>query len=191
MAYVVEVFPKSEILGEVVLIFLAIGNWHKGFDRLVKAVDELRATGIITEDVIAQIGQGKYSPTNLEAIDYCSPDEFENLIYRAKLVISHAGIGTIAQAIKHCKPVVVVPRKASLGEHFDDHQFTTAKQLEVEGKILVAYEVSELPTKIEEAKTFVPLKEESSEKIIQVVKEFIDNLAAEKRSRSNKRRTRV
>lgn len=185
MAGFVEVFSKSKILGEVVLIFLTVGNWHKGFDRLVKAVDELKAAGIITEEVIAQIGPGKYRPTNLEAIDYCSPEEFVRNINKARIIIAHAGMGTIAQATRLKKAVVVVPRKAELGEHFDDHQFATARQFEAEGWIIVAYEVPDLPIKIIQAKTFIPVQGQSSREILKVVQEFIDDAITGKDSSSS------
>ena len=79
---------------------------------------------------------------------FCSPDNFTSNIKIARVIITHAGIGTIIQAVELEKPVIVVPRKASLGEHVDDHQYITAETLEKEGKILVAYEVSELPDRL-------------------------------------------
>lgn len=162
------------------MIFLTVGNWHKGFDRLVKAVDELKYRSIITEEVINQIGEGKYKPLNLKTLEYCSPDEFVKIIVRARIIISHAGMGTIFQATRLNKAVIVVPRKASLGEHYDDHQFATAKVLESENKVLVAYDISELPDKLKEAETFTPAQGKSDGRIVQAVDEFISKLAKRK-----------
>ena len=162
------------------MIFLTVGNWHKGFDRLVKAMDELKTQNLITENVTAQIGSGRYSPANLKVIDYCSPSKFLDFITESSVIITHAGIGTIGQAIDLSKPVVVVPRKAELGECSNNHQWTTAKQLEKEGKILVAYEVSELRDKLQQAKGFVPAKKQSGQKIIQAVELFLKKSAATK-----------
>lgn len=163
------------------MIFLTVATWRIGYDRLVKAVDELVSSGVITEEVIAQTGNGSYKPKHMTAMEFCSPTEFRDLIGKARLVISHAGMGTIIETVQILKPLIAVPRRRSLGEVDNDHQFTTAKQLETEGKILVAYEVSELPAKLEQAKTFVPTKGEASEKILHAVKEFIDSMAARKR----------
>jgi len=163
------------------LIFLTIGTWRRGYDRLVRAVDELISAGVITEEVIAQTGYSSYKPKNMKVMEFCSPAEFRNLISKAKLVISHAGMGTIIETVQQRKPLIAVPRRRSLGEHDNDHQFATAKQLEAEGKILVAYEVSELPAKLEQAKTFVPAKSEGGREILRVVEEVIDKIAAEKR----------
>jgi UDP-N-acetylglucosamine transferase subunit ALG13 len=162
------------------LIFLTVGNWPRGYDRLVEAVDRLREQDVIAEEVIAQIGAGSYRPQNLNFIDYCSPAEFTDIVTRSRAVIAHAGVGTIAQAIELGKPIIVVPRKASLGEHLDDHQYATAKQLEAERKVLVAYEVSELSDKLEQANTFVPAEKQGAQRILETVEAFLNELSAKR-----------
>lgn len=161
------------------MIFLTIGSWYKGFDRLVRAIDRLKDSKCISEEVIAQIGRGKYKPKNFHSMDFYSPDEFANILTKARIIIAHAGMGTIIQAVKLSKTVIVVPRKAALGEHFDNHQLITAKQLEAEGRVLVAYEIVELPKKLMEAKDFVPVQNKNVgvEQILKAVHEFIINLA--------------
>ena len=165
------------------MIFLTVGNWHRGFDRLVKAVDELRDKEVIAEDVVAQTGPGQYKPTRLQSMEFCSPTEFEEIMDRARLVITHAGVGTVAQAITRGKPVVVVPRKAELGEIGDNHQWTTARLLEEEGKILVAYDVADLPDRLEQAEHFVPTQEQGGQRIVSLVESFIAGVADTKSRR--------
>jgi UDP-N-acetylglucosamine transferase subunit ALG13 len=175
-----EVFSKSKIHGEIVLIFLTVGTWRNGFDRLIKAVDELISNGVITGEVIAQTGYSSYIPRNMTVIKFCSPSEFREMVSKAKFVISHAGMGTIIETVRLCKPLIAVPRRSSLGEVDNNHQFNTAKCLEAEGKILVAYEVSELPVKLEEARTFVPVNSRASEDILKAVDGVITSVAAKK-----------
>ncbi|MHC4572974.1 MAG: glycosyltransferase [Planctomycetota bacterium] len=155
------------------MIFLTVGTWYRGFDRLVKAVDELAGIGVLTEEVIAQTGYGSYRADYLTTIGFCSPDDFANLVSSARLVVSHAGMGTVIQALKQCKPLIVVPRCRSLGEVGNNHQFATARQLEAEGKVLVAYDVSQLPARLKEADAFTPSQSNGSEKILQTVQGFI------------------
>ena len=162
------------------MIFLTVGTWYKGYDRLVKAVDELVGSRVITDNVTAQTGYGSYKPVHLKTINFCSPEEFRKMVSGSKCVISHAGMGTIIETVLLGKPLIAVPRRKSLGEVSNDHQLNTAKQLEAEGKILVAYETSELSAKLEQAKTFVPVKSACSEGILQAVKEVIDKAAANK-----------
>ncbi|MHC4213033.1 MAG: PssE/Cps14G family polysaccharide biosynthesis glycosyltransferase [Planctomycetota bacterium] len=162
------------------MIFLTVGTWRIGYDRLLKAIDGLVDTGVINEEIVAQIGYSSYEPKHMTVMRFCSPDEFTEMISKARIVISHAGMGTIIEAVKQTKPIIVVPRKSELGEVDNDHQFVTAKHLEKEGKVLVAYEVDDLPEKTEQAKTFVPAPGQGSQDIINTVQEFIDNLAAKK-----------
>ena len=162
------------------MIFLTVGSWHRGFDRLIKAVDEFKRQGIITEEVNTQIGEGKYKPTNMKAQEYYSPDEFVKAISRARIVIAHAGMGAIIEATRQGIPIIVVPRKAKLGEANDDHQFDTAKALEQESKILVAHETKDIPCKLKEAETFVPSQRKDSQQIIDEIQVFIDNVIAKK-----------
>lgn len=159
------------------MIFLTVGTRDGGFDRLVNAVDQLVADGVITDTVTAQIADGSYRPDNMNVLEFCSPDDFTDLIASAEFVISHAGMGTIIESLKRNKTVLVVPRSSALGEMCDDHQFETARQLEAEGKILVAYDAADLPTRIEEVATFVPNRDEGSNRILQAVESFVEGVA--------------
>ena len=96
------------------MIFVPVGTWRLGFDRLIRSIDELAEKKIITDNIFAQIGHGTYKPNNIEYIDFCPPDEYENRIMKADIIISHAGMGTISHALEHKKPIVVLPRKRSL-----------------------------------------------------------------------------
>ncbi len=162
------------------MIFLTVGNWHKGYDRLVKAIDEFVGSGVITDQVTAQMGYSSYKASHLTTVDFCSPDEFRNLISEAWLVISHAGMGTMMETVKQHKPIIVVPRRSELGEVSNDHQLATARHLESEGKVLAAYDVSELPDKLQQARDFVPAEGQGGQEIIRVVETFIERLQAQK-----------
>lgn len=180
MAGFAEVFSQSKIHGEAVLIFLTVGTWHSGFDRLIKAADELISSGVIIGEVIAQTGYSSYKPKNMTVIKFCPPNEFREIVSKADFVISHAGMGTIIETVRLHKPLIAVPRQSSLGEVDNNHQFNTAKQLEAEGKILVAYETSELPAKLEQVSSFVPVNSQASEDILKAVDDVINSVAAKK-----------
>lgn len=177
MAQFAQIFSEGEVLGEAILIFLTVGSWHKGFDRLVRAVDELVENKFIDEVVIAQIGYTAYRPKRMKEMEFCSPNEFVKYISDARVVISHAGVGSIVQAIKCLKPIIVVPRRANMAEANDDHQFVTAKALEEEGKVLVAYSTVDIALKLKESDNFVPTINDGSNDIIRAVDEFINKLA--------------
>jgi beta-1,4-N-acetylglucosaminyltransferase len=180
VARVVKIFSQSKICGEVILIFLTVGTWRTGYDRLVKAVDELVDNGVISDEVIAQIGNGSYMPKHMTVIKFCSPDKFVEMVSKAGIIISHVGMGTIIEVVRQHKPLIAVPRQKELGEVDDDHQFSTARQLEKEGKMLVAYETKDLPAKLKEAESFVPVGGGGPEGIIRTIQEFINDVIAKK-----------
>ena len=164
------------------MIFVTVGTWHSGFDRLVQKIDELFESGSLNEKIIAQVGNGHYQPSNFKTLEFCSPQEFDDQISQSRVVVTHAGVGSMMSAILENKPVIVVPRKASLNEADNDHQFNTAKQFEQEGMILVAYEVSQLEDCFEKAKNFSPTANSSGlDDISKEVKIFLNDVEQSKR----------
>ncbi len=59
--------------------------------------------------------------------------------------ITHAGMGTIITALELGRPLIVMPRRANLREHTNDHQLATAAHWAKDGRIAVAFEETELP----------------------------------------------
>ena len=141
------------------MIFVTVGM-QLGFDRLIRAMDDLAPT--LDMPVIAQIGNGDFSPRNMEARRRIAPGEFDELVGKARVVVSHAGIGTVLAAQRSGTPLVLVPRQAKLGEHRNDHQLATAKSLGNRPGILVAMTETELPHKLAEALSLGPWSAEQS-----------------------------
>ena len=59
------------------------------------------------------------------------------------VVVSHAGVGTFVRCLEAGKAPVLVPRRASRGEHVDDHQLQIAQVAGGRG-LAVVREVDEL-----------------------------------------------
>lgn len=137
------------------MIFLPVGTQF-GFDRLVRAVDEAILKKIIEDEVFAQIGPGDYKPVAMKYVVNLGKEEFDRVFQSCNAIISHAGMGNIALAIKAQKPLLVLPRLRKYGEVVNNHQVDTAKKFEEMGHILVAYDENELIEKIKLLKTFVP-----------------------------------
>ncbi|WP_166260777.1 glycosyltransferase [Marinobacter salicampi] len=106
------------------MIFVTVGT-QLSFDRLVQMADEWAGLHP-QEQVFVQSGISCFMPKHCESTPFTSPDEWERLFQSANRIISHAGMGTIIKSLEFAKPLVVVPRKASLGEHRNDHQRATA-----------------------------------------------------------------
>lgn len=136
------------------MILLTVGT-QLPFDRLVEAVDRLAPR--VDEKVVGQVGRSKYIPRNIEIQERFSPLEFDRLIVSARLLISHAGIGSILSAQKHAKPIVIMPRLAKYGEHRNDHQLATCRQLESFEGIFIAHSQEEIEECIGRATTITDL----------------------------------
>lgn len=129
------------------MIIVTVGM-QLGFDRLIAAMDDIAPT--LGMPVIAQTGKGSYTPRNMEARAKIAPSEFEALVADARLIVAHAGIGTVLTAARCAKPIVLMPRRADLGEHRNDHQLATARKLAGRPGIVVANDATELPARINE-----------------------------------------
>lgn len=132
------------------MIFVTVGT-QLPFDRLIQTMDSWAMEHPETE-VVAQIGRGAlYRPTNLRCKATFGASEFRKAFSKSVLVVAHAGIGTILLARELQKPVVVLPRRSSLGEHRTDHQYATAKRFVGIGLARVAWTEGELSDRITEA----------------------------------------
>ena len=124
------------------MIFLTVGT-DLPFDRMVKVVDRwARENG--RRDVFAQIGEGGWEPDYIRFANFLQPLEFVEHFKLASVIISHAGMGTILSALHYGKPILVMPKRASLGEHRSEHQTATARRMMEFGGVNVAFDEGEL-----------------------------------------------
>jgi UDP-N-acetylglucosamine transferase subunit ALG13 len=138
------------------LILVTVGSMFP-FDRLVRAMDELVATGRLHGEVRAQIGSGRYEPKSMPFDRFLDKPAFDRLLASADSVISHAGIGTISTALSAGKPLLVLPRRTCYGEIVNDHQVATARRFGELGHLLVAYSELDIVEGLQKLKTFTPL----------------------------------
>ena len=136
------------------MILVTVGTHTDGFLRLVKEMDRIAFQ--IDEKVVMQTGVTRYTPQAARWFDFATQREMEALTCEARIIVSHAGSGSILTALAHRKPLIVMPRRHKYGEHMDDHQLEIADALADAGMLLVAYEVDELCARLAEAERFVP-----------------------------------
>lgn len=124
------------------MIFVTVGT-DLPFDRLIRVVDEWAgASG--RKDVFAQIGETDLAPRNIQYSKFLEPPQFVERFSQASTIVAHAGMGTILSALRYQKPIVVMPRRATLGEQRNEHQLATARRLSDMGKITVAMDEVEM-----------------------------------------------
>lgn len=124
------------------MIFVTVGT-DGPFDRLIAAVDKWAGENGRT-DIVAQIGRSKLQPRFMRWHEFLDPPRFQEHFAAAELVIAHAGMGTILSALRYEKPLLVMPRRATLGEQRNEHQLATARRLQEMGKITVAFDEADL-----------------------------------------------
>lgn len=122
----------------------------------MQAVDEMIENGLIDEPVTAQIGEGRFEPRLMTFDRFIDKSDYDSRIREASRLIGHAGSGTIALALEHQKPLLVLPRLKRFGEHVNDHQLPTARKFEELHHVLAAYDTRELPEKFAALRNFVP-----------------------------------
>jgi len=137
------------------MIFVTAGA-QLPFDRFIKAVDEIAC--ITNEKFVVQAFSGNYLPENFKLVEFFAPDEFNKIIQEAKLIVSHAGIGSILSAIDYEKPIIIFPRLGSLKETRNDHQMATAMAVNEKGYAYVAYDKKQLKDYLLCSDNLIPLK---------------------------------
>ena len=126
------------------MIFVTVGT-ELPFDRLVQPIDEW-AGKQKRSDIFAQIGPSGWKPKHIQWTNFLDAAECRRRIAEARVVIAHAGMGTILLARELGRPILVMPRRASLGEHRTDHQLGTVRELAARGAIVPVKDESELLT---------------------------------------------
>jgi UDP-N-acetylglucosamine transferase subunit ALG13 len=118
------------------------------FDRLVAAVAELKARGDISEDVLIQTGVGGRAPAGVRSVETLPFDEMQANLSEADIVVCHGGTGSLITALRHGCRVIVMPRRAELKEHYDNHQSDITHAFAARGLVTVANTTEELATAI-------------------------------------------
>jgi UDP-N-acetylglucosamine transferase subunit ALG13 len=116
---------------------LAVTGTQLPFPRLLSALDNWAALHPDAA-VLAQAGKDVESYPNIRTVPFISQHEFARRLAEADAVVAHAGMGTILACSEMFKPLVVMPRKASLGEHRNDHQADTAAHMKRLSNLTVA-----------------------------------------------------
>ena len=157
------------------MILVTLGTQDKGFPRLLKQIDEEIKKGNIKEKVIVQAGCTKYESENMEIFDLIPSDEFDKLVARADLIITHGGAGSILTAIKNNKKVIAAARLKKYREHTNDHQVQIVKEFAKDGYILELRDFNKLGKLIEKSKTFKPKKFVSNTpNMVKLINDYIE-----------------
>lgn len=158
------------------MILVLLGTHELPFTRLLQEVERIKKEGIVDDEFIVQNGHTKYNSDVLTLKPFVSYEEMEELTERARLIITHAGTGSVISGIKKGKKVIAAPRLQKYGEHNDNHQLELVQVFKEAHHILSWEEGEDLAEVIKESEHFDPKPFKSEkEKMLSLLKNFIDN----------------
>lgn len=136
------------------MIFVTLGTQDKKFKRLLEAVEKLE----IDEKIIVQAGSTDFESEKMEIHKFLNSKKFEQYMKEARIVITHAGVGTIISGLSMNKKMIVAPRKQEYKEHVNNHQEQILETFSKEGYIIPLSDFTKLKETIIEANNFIPKK---------------------------------
>lgn len=158
------------------MILVTLGTQDKPFNRLLENIDKEIEKGNIKDEVIVQAGYTKYQSKNMEIYDLLDRDEFQRVINKCDLLITHGGVGSILSGLKNNKKIIVAPRLSKYGEHMNDHQLQIVNNFVEEGYIIGYYDGDDLASILKRLNEFKPKQFISNtQKVVSIIEEFIDN----------------
>ena len=121
------------------MILVTIGT-SLPFDRLLSALDGLAEK----ERVVVQAGASSLRPAGAEVVDFLPFDELVELIESARVVVTHAGAGSVLLSLRIGRRPVVVPRLHRCGEAVDDHQLEFGRRMASLGLVTLVEDPADL-----------------------------------------------
>lgn len=122
------------------MIFVTVGTHEQPFNRLIEYMDNMKRDGLISEEIIMQIGYSTYEPKYCswqKLYPYLKMLEFVN---KARIVITHGGPSSFIMPLQIGKIPIVVPRKCEFNEHVNDHQVSFTKTVAERMGTIIAVE---------------------------------------------------
>ncbi|WP_258922022.1 glycosyltransferase [Heyndrickxia coagulans] len=126
------------------MIFVVLGTQRFPMNRVIDKIDNLIETGFLNKNkIVIQNGHSKNSKyaVNLGMIDESA---FNNYIKNSDIVITHGGTSSIIKALRNNKKTIIIPRRADLREHVDNHQFEISDMFKNNGYAEVVLDIEDL-----------------------------------------------
>ena len=137
-------------------------------------MDRLVETGIIHDEVVAQIGVSAYEPRHMKWQRFMDKESFDRHIETCDLLVTHAGEGSIMTGLLKKRKVIAVPRYERLGEHVSDHQLEIARALEKQNCIINVENIAQLERVIAQIDQYqLDAYESGRETILKTICDFI------------------
>ncbi len=159
------------------MIFVTVGTQKFQLNRLLKELDRLKEAGALTDELFIQSGCCDYKPAFIQTVPFLSPSEFEQKMEECDLLITHSGVGTVINGLKHGKRIIIFTRLQKYREHVDDHQLQIAESFADLGYVLECRSAENLLDCIQRAETY-PFKpyQPTESRALSVIQNFLGTL---------------
>lgn len=158
------------------MIYVTVGTMFMDFPRLIRKMDAIASD--TREHIIVQIGLGSTLPEHCEHFRFRPREDVLALQREARVIVSHAGIGSVLDAMEAGRPLIVVPRRKKFREHVTEHQMEVAEAVQRRGWGRMVLDIEELAGACanppQPAARHVP----SRHRLIGAVREMIERVAA-------------
>ena len=115
-------------------------------DELIKAIDKLVGQGRISDEVLAQIGEGNYKPKHIKSFRF--KRGLGDYLSQAEVVVSNCGAGTIMENVTKGHRLVVIQNPDITG----GHEWELITKMEKGGHLIWCKDIESIQSSIEQAK---------------------------------------
>jgi UDP-N-acetylglucosamine transferase subunit ALG13 len=152
------------------VILVTVGTNEAPFDRLLRAVASLSTD----EEIVVQLGSSAVVPANAaRTYDFLLFDDLVREMHASRVVVTHAGIGSIMTALSCGRRPVVAARLVSHREAVDDHQLPVARRLEEAGLVTLVEDLSQLEEAVARAGEQVDVSLGADERLVGELREYV------------------
>jgi UDP-N-acetylglucosamine transferase subunit ALG13 len=158
------------------MIYVTVGTMFLDFPRLVLKMDEIaQATG---ERVVVQTGLGQTLPQACEHFEFKPREDVLAIQREARVIVCHAGIGSVMDALSTRRPLLVVPRLKRFREHMNDHQLDVAQAVENRGWGRMVLNMDDLPAACANPPEVPETYQPAQHRLVEAVREAVERVAA-------------
>lgn len=156
------------------MILVTLGTQDKEFKRLLDIIEDAIENDIIKEEVIVQAGSTKYDSKNMKIFDVIPMNEFDKLMKKCDILITHGGVGSIITGLKNNKKIIAMSRLKIYKESANDHQLQIIDNFSKEGYLL-KLDNNNIAEVLNKAKHFKPKKFISNaDNMIKLISDYIN-----------------
>lgn len=152
------------------MIVVTVGTNEAPFDRLLTAFDGYAGD----EQLVVQHGPSRIRPAGARCVEFLPYDELAAAIAGARVVVTHAGVGSIMTALANDRRPVVVPRLRAFAEAVDDHQVGLARRLDAAGLVTLVEDPSRVLSVVERASGSSGVELGANPRLVGELRDYID-----------------